>query len=299
MKKYLFKIFLYLSLLFLGIALFKANYLVIPKIVSTNSVIISILLLVAGFVVNTIAWSVILIGNKMKIRLIDGITSIGLSIFGKYIPGKLWVILGRSEYVAGKYGFSRKKVGIISLHAQLISIWTGLILGSIGLLFIDAPSAYGWMVLALFVLLSLIIFTNFFNGLAENFIGLFKKQIEIPRVSFISVITVIPWYFVNWLLWSLSFYFLVSALYGETIPLISGLGFALAGSLGIVAVIAPGGIGIREGILTFYLTFLGLGIEEATTISIVSRLWFLCGEIFIFLTGLALRTIGVSKKGKV
>ena len=64
-----------------------------------------------------------------------------------------------------------------------------------------------------------------------------------------------------------------------------GLGFPLAATLGIMAVIAPGGLGAREGVLVGYLMLAGVPLAEATTISLASRLWFLVGEAFIFIVG--------------
>ena len=112
---------------------------------------------------------------------------------------------------------------------------------------------------------------------------LIKKDLDIPKLSFLKAIKVIPWFFLIWLFWSLSFYFLIKTVSEEDVRLVTGSGFALAGSLGIVAVIAPGGIGVREGVLAFILTLAGFNIELAASISVVSRLWFLIGEAFIFL----------------
>jgi len=52
-----------------------------------------------------------------------------------------------------------------------------------------------------------------------------------------------------------------------------------------MAFIAPGGLGVREGVMVGYLTLAGLPIAEAVTIAGASRLWFLVGEAFIFTVG--------------
>ena len=70
------------------------------------------------------------------------------------------------------------------------------------------------------------------------------------------------------------------------------MGFPLAATIGVLAIIAPGGIGAREGILTGYFVLTGIPLETAVTISIASRLWFLIGESLFFIVGLmASRTI--------
>jgi uncharacterized membrane protein YbhN (UPF0104 family) len=75
----------------------------------------------------------------------------------------------------------------------------------------------------------------------------------------------------------------------EPLPFPIAFAFGLAGSIGIMAVFAPGGLGVREGILTGFLTLAGVDLPVATTIAVTSRLWFLAGELFIFLLAVVLR----------
>jgi len=86
-------------------------------------------------------------------------------------------------------------------------------------------------------------------------------------------------------LWSMGFYTLVVSLTAIDVPWSVGLGFPLAATLGIMALITPGGIGAREGVMVGYLSSAGIPIAEATTIAVASRLWFLAGELFIFIAG--------------
>ena len=115
-----------------------------------------------------------------------------------------------------------------------------------------------------------------------------KKEISIPKLSLQSTVAVLPWFILTWLLWSIGFFLLVASLVPDKISPAVGLGFPLAGTLGIMAIIAPGGLGVREGVMVGYLNLAGLSLPEATTISITARLWFLIGEIFIFIVGIIL-----------
>jgi uncharacterized membrane protein YbhN (UPF0104 family) len=64
-----------------------------------------------------------------------------------------------------------------------------------------------------------------------------------------------------------------------------GLAFPLAATLGIIAVIAPGGLGAREGVLVAYLVLAGQSVADATTVAVAARLWFLAGELALFVIG--------------
>ena len=81
------------------------------------------------------------------------------------------------------------------------------------------------------------------------------------------------------------FYMLVTSLIKMDVPWGVGFGFPLAGTLGIMTFISPGGLGTREAVLVGYLTLAGIPVVEATTIAVASRLWFLGGEVFIFVLG--------------
>ena len=67
------------------------------------------------------------------------------------------------------------------------------------------------------------------------------------------------------------------------------LAFPFAATIGILVFVFPGGLGVREGLLVFYLVSAGLPLENATVLSIVARLWFLVGEVSIFALAVALR----------
>lgn len=292
MQKYFFKWFFYVSIAFLIIALIKADYLQKPTFYEITYVYISFVFLFAGFLLDGIAWGKTLKKANYNISLQNGITSQGLSVFGKYIPGKLWVLLGRAEYISKKHDIPREKTSSLSLNAQFISLWVGLLLGTIGLLLISKLDIYGLTVLGLFVLLTLIIYTPLFHRLFESSVSkVIKRDINIPRLNFKNVLQILPWFFVNWGCWIVSFYFFGKSLTAEPVTFNIAWGFALAGSLGIMAIIAPGGLGVREGLLTGYLSLAGLELADATTIAVASRLWFLVGEVFIFTVGVLLDKI--------
>ncbi len=289
MKKYIAQIFIYLSIIFLLIALVKADYLKIPDIKNFNSLIYSFILLFSGFIFNGLSWGKLLKTNYKSIKNKDSLSSVGLSVFGKYIPGKLWVILGRSEIISKKYYLPRKDITTLSLTAQFISIWMGLIIGSLGLIFIKSFKAYSILIIVFLLVLSLIIFTNLFQK-SFNYLSyrIFKKTFFLPSISLKKTFSVLPWYFINWLLWCCAFYFLTTSLVDYTVSINIAWGFALSASLGIIAVFAPGGLGIREGLIVAYLSLADIPLADATTIAVTSRLWFLSGEIFIFIIALLL-----------
>jgi len=161
-----------------------------------------------------------------------------------------------------------------------------LIFGLIGLLVLGEFHPWGWIILLLLLALTAVIFSKLAHSTAECILKvILRKDIKISNLTFKLTIRTIPFFVLNWALWSTGFYILVLSLTATDIPWTVGFGFPLASTLGIMAVIAPGGLGAREGVIVGYLTFVGIPVAEATTIAVASRLWFFAGEIFIFIIG--------------
>ncbi len=282
MKK-TFNCFFYFSILFVLIALYRADYLQAPKIESIGYFMFSLVLLLCGFLFISLAWRQVLLGNGYRISIRQSVMSLGLSIFGKYISGKIWVIVGRAAYIAETYDYSNGKLISLSFITQIISLWSGLIAGSIGLIVADDLSAWRGPILLMWVLLSLAIFTRYPSKGLELFTKMvFGKEIVVPFLPVGKLFPVLFWMFSYWFCWIIGFHLLGLALGYADLPLNIGFGFVLAVTVGIIAVIAPGGLGVREGFLTTYLFLSGLEIHTAATYSLTSRLWFFLGELLFF-----------------
>lgn len=253
---------------------------------------LSFLLLFLGFIANSLAWHYTLTGYQIHVNPYVSIASSGLSVFAKYIPGKVMVILGRSAYISSNTGISIKKTVLVSLSAQLIAIWVGLLVGSFSFFL---PGQNPWLMyssLSVWGVLTVIIFSERLLAFFEKrYNRYFKKSLQIPRLSFMSTLRILPMYFINWALWSASYYFLIVSLTSDQVPLSTAFGFSLASTAGILALLTPGGLGVREGILAGLLLLAGIDKVDAVTISIAARGWFLIGEFFIFLMAVGINFI--------
>jgi uncharacterized protein (TIRG00374 family) len=134
--------------------------------------------------------------------------------------------------------------------------------------------------------LSAVLFSQTAHDAIEGLINRFRTTpIKLPRLAIRSTIVLLPWFFGSWLFWGIGFYVLTASLSHHAVPLSIIFCFPLAGTLGILFLLAPGGIGIREGIMVGYLSQFNIQLADAITIAAASRLWFLIGEIFIFAAG--------------
>jgi len=274
----------YISVIFLIFALYRADYLFIPDIHSYSDLGLSFVFLGTGFLLHTWSWKKLLLSYEFPVTLKNSIESFGLSVLGKYIPGKVWMLVGMSGHILRVYNYPLSSLLIASLSFQFITLWTGLLVGSIGLFFIPTSRVYGWIVFLAFLALSFMLFNNkvyvYTNWLIEKF---FKRKIDIPFIGFKKTFTPLILCLLMWVLYGLGFYYLTNGLLENSVGLVNMFSFALASSAGVLALFAPGGLGVREGILTFYLTSIGVSLDASVTISLMSRLWFFVGELFTFM----------------
>jgi hypothetical protein len=100
MKKYFSNIVVVVSLLFLAYFLWSESLLDFSLIHWNKHLYLSFFFLFSGFVISGISWWWSLKVHNINISVRDGLISHGLSIFAKYIPGKIWTILGRAAQIA-------------------------------------------------------------------------------------------------------------------------------------------------------------------------------------------------------
>lgn len=291
MKKKFTNIIVYISILFLFIYLYRMDYFAFQEVkIKWVPLICSILLLWLGYVLSTVSWWNILKKHNIDVAIKHSLISHGLAIFAKYIPGKIWVILGRAGYIASE-GHSIKTTSFLSLKEQLIYVWEGLLISAVPMLFI-----YGFNKLTLLVLMLCVFFTFFlYSRIFHNwFLLIFKKitkkELDVPFLKFSENLRVIGFVFIYWLSWLFAFYVFIIAFYPD-VDLRVAFAFPLSVTLGLLAIIFPGGLGVREGIMGSYLVMTGIPLQIATVITVYARLWFISGEIFIFLLALLLKAL--------
>jgi hypothetical protein len=297
LEKY-FVLFLYVSLLFLVVYLVRYDYVALDVgSLNCGYLGLSFLFLFFGFFVHALCWYGVCKRSVKHVALSTAIASHGLSIFGKYIPGKVWAIVGRATYLS-RIGVALTTTAQLSLYTLLLSIWAGMVMGIAGLVFVDRMSVYLPGMALLWVLLSVLLFAPVHK---MAWIGAVMERVNrenfpLARLHAADHLRTIPLFFLFWLSWSIGFLFLVYALFPHTVHgLSTGLAFPFATTIGIMAFFFPGGLGVREGCLVLYLVKSGMPLEDATSISIAARGWFIVGEVFIFLTALVLN-VGVTKE---
>jgi len=158
------------SLLFIILYLIKLEWLEIPVIYSLSSLIISILLLLFGFMLDASAWLVMIRAGISSISFRDAIISSGKYIFAKYIPGKFWIILGKAGYLKEKYGNSLIILSSYSIIYQVLGIITAILL-SLGVTSVINRTLF-YTLLAI-IIISILFCFSFRNSLCRLYLHFF------------------------------------------------------------------------------------------------------------------------------
>jgi glycosyltransferase 2 family protein len=212
------------------------------------------------------------------------------SALGKYVPGKVFLFLGR-VYVYRRRGAdaSLVAVGFVLEMAALCVASALLFLAGAMTARFAVPVALRWGALFAAVL-ALCGAHPRVLGLALRLRARFGGAPLTPkpmrmRDNLADVLHMLG----CWALLGCGLWFLSSMLVphpATTIPQLTGA-FALAGIAGIAVLVAPSGVGVRESVLTLLLSPL-LGPGVAAAFALVARLWMTLAEVGAALLGLFL-----------
>jgi glycosyltransferase 2 family protein len=291
----IFRILLYLSLAFFVWYLYRADYLVFENIAFDPAfLVVSFLLLFTGFLLICISWGLALRLRGHRVGWTDAIKSQGIYVFAKYIPGKFWAVMGRASWFTAD-GSGLKALSLVSLQEQMVFLWWGLVL-SMPATFLVLQRALPTLVIAAATAIFTILL--FSGRVYRNFSGiinrLFKKEWEFKPMRWSFFLRVSLPVLLFWALWSAGFWLLMASMF-EDIPIRLALVFPAGMTFGFLVIFLPAGLGVREGILAAFLIAGGLSPANAATVSVVSRFWFISGEIFLFLLAWALRLTGTGQ----
>jgi uncharacterized membrane protein YbhN (UPF0104 family) len=184
------------------------------------------------------------------------------SIAGKYIPGKLWQIAG-STYLAAKRGIPEGISVTSFVMGQSYSVLSGLTLagcmGAFGLL--DASkslmSPLKWTsVLVVALMLIFALRPDLTERLINLVLRLFnRKRIRI-ELKFAKALEIFLLFGGCWFIFGFAFWLFTNSLVSTKISLYIDLTAIQSAAMviGFLSLFAPGGLGVREGILVLLLS---------------------------------------------
>jgi uncharacterized membrane protein YbhN (UPF0104 family) len=252
--------------------------------------LLSFFALILHFISYSKSWQEIMHALGAPISLSQSAWMIATTQIGKYIPGKIWYMLGR-VYIGTKEKIDGKSLAVsMVLETCLLLISSSIIF----LLSTIINGNYSTIYLSICIVLTLLAITVLHPRIlswATNFIlRLFnKREIQI-NVSYLQIIKLSVYFFGLWIAQIIGFYLLIRAIYPVSITNIFTVSaaYTLSWMVGFAVIIVPGGLGVREGMMSLLLSPI-LPAPLDIAISFIARVWITVFELVVFFIGLAIQ----------
>ncbi|MBA7510165.1 hypothetical protein ES705_02140 [subsurface metagenome] len=243
--------------------------------------IVSMFFLFGFFLMFAFGWKLILKELGVSLPFLKSLKIIFYSQLGKYLPGKIWTFAGRM-YLCQKIGISTSKTFISMALEMALTTISGILIFLASLLFSSKfrTDINPFLLATVAVLVFVIIHPKVLVRIINFFLRLIKKEQVKIELNFSQILMIMAYYCIIWLCFGIAFYFLINSVTFITpskIPIITG-SFAIASTIGLIALFAPAGLGVREGILSLLLSnFFPLSL--AILLSFLCRIWVSVGEL--------------------
>ncbi|MBV8886430.1 MAG: flippase-like domain-containing protein [Chroococcidiopsidaceae cyanobacterium CP_BM_RX_35] len=279
-----------LSLLFLtnnlvknlhSLSSFKVNAKSILSLILATAICTTIV------AVLSFAWLILIRGGGVLLGIKQAFVLVGRSQIGKYLPGNVFQYVGRVA-LGHQQGIPIEAIIFSTGFETFLMIVTGVVIGGGGLFFNhqSIPMTIGnqniqtffILFLATIVLASTLFITTNFSSVIRKWINLCLPYIHIGRITAAVIL-----YIVIFSLFGLSLSLLLNLLWGvDTLHWYQFTwGFAIAWTIGFIMPGAPGGLGIRETVLS-YLYSQELGAGLAIGLSLTLRVVTIMGDLAAF-----------------
>ena len=262
---------------------------------------ISLFLYLLSYLLETYIWQVCINKHlgRHELNFSQSIAVVNASGLLKYLPGRVWTYTAQILWLK-KYGVSRPVILYVNLICMIGSVTVSLYLGLIYIALYTTLMRSATIVLTLSVLILINIGYIKWNSLVINkFIGLagklLNKEIEPLHDSKILIVFIQGIYICSWFLMGIGSYFLakgigLNILFAHMFAVLASM--CLSWMAGYFAVIVPGGIGVREGIMLLMLQNI-VTAQTALIFPILSRLLYMIAEVFL---GILAILIGIKYK---
>lgn len=248
------------------------------------SLILSTLVFAFSYFIQIWAWYLITLRLGIAISWGETLEGWFTSQLGKYLPGKVWLLLGRFYYYESK-GKSKKIISV-ALYFETVTLLVAAVL-----IFLSALSFFRelgpfysgkqfWWLVLLCLFAFIFLHPRVLQKILNSFLLRFKRDpisltISYPDILWILIVCIFVWGVEGF-----GFYLFVDSItpVSEKYILFLTGALAISTTLGLIALFAPSGLGVREGVLVILLSLV-MATPVAVVISILTRLWMTLIEI--------------------
>jgi glycosyltransferase 2 family protein len=247
----------------------------------------------AGHAIWIVAWQRLLIDCGVRTSLWQTARFFLVSNLGRYLPGgKAWQ-MGIVGIMAAENDLSATIVAATSMFQGMV----GFVVG-IALLLFTGGAALGvapvWLVLPILALALMVASPRIIKSMPRVHTAVRAKFPSIESVTAGTMWALVWIAVVNWILWGIGFYLLALGLFRDTGGSFIAYIAAWIGSFlaGLIAFVAPAGLGVRDEFMRTMLVNSGLAATNAVMLVVIARVWTTALEVIPAVVLLALRWLG-------
>lgn len=232
-------------------------------------------------------WQSILGALDVRVPWLAATLITAVSNVGKYLPGKVWFTVGRMS-LAERYGASEAKVVLSVIMEIAITLLGGLVLLAFAVPFIPSslvPRGAYWFFALVPICLALL-YPPILNRLLSPVLRLFRQPHFEISLTYARLLGMLGICLLDWLAQGLGSYLLINSFYPLSpakFPVLLGA-YAISWMIGFLVLVAPAGLGVREGIYTVILRTVIAGPVAIMT-ALITRVWMTVGELVAALAG--------------
>ncbi len=255
------------------------------------TVSVGVVATLVALVANMLSWRAMMAATGFRVRLAAAASIFFVGQLGKYIPGGVWSIAAQAE-LGRAHGLQRTGSAVASLASMLVSMVTAALVGIVALLASanDGLAHYWW--LAVVVVVGLVALTPPVLGrLIALAFRLLRRPPQDIVLGWAGTAGSMAWSVVMWLAYGVQATF-VLRVFGADSPAVFAVAtgaYAVAWLVGFLVVVAPAGLGPREGVLVLLLAaVVPPGGGAALALAVVSRVFMTLGDVLLAAVGAAL-----------
>jgi uncharacterized membrane protein YbhN (UPF0104 family) len=244
-------------------------------------------------------WCILMTAFGHHVSLRNGFKISYIANLGRYIPGKIWPIFGMI-YLLKQININKETAITSWIIATFLGLPSALLAGFIAVTLypqmLSGTTGGGANTGPLVALVIIFVAAVTSAFVPDRMMAIFNwglRLIKRPpvqiRLDKSIVFKVYLGYFIGWVCYGVAFYTFANAVMAKpALPVVAGVGaFVAAYILGYMAFFSPGGLGVRELVLTSVLTpFLG---SVAAGLAVTARIWNLVTETIAAVTALLIR----------
>jgi hypothetical protein len=214
------------------------------------------------------AWRQVLFGWKQSLGYGQAMRIWCLSNLGRYLPGKVWSLVGLAV-LAQRTGVAGWAAAGSAVAMQALAIGTGALVVSVG-----APGAATPLPLAgASLVAACVVAALAWERLASRVVRIVRPGAEFHALPPRTVILAAAATLASWIAYGMAFLMLANGLFDDaSMSAVQSAGVFAAGYIvGLLALFAPGGIGVRELVFVALLAPV-FGSGGALALSVAARL---------------------------